>query len=123
MTVAEDHLKQIITAAISESTAGLKLSIDETRAAVAEVHERLAFGDRRMDGLADGLAKNNADTAATRKSSAEMQEAFDFAKRGLAFIGACASFIGKVVTWVVKVGIPIGTAYAVVKGWKWPWTK
>lgn len=83
----------------------------------SSIKQRLSDGDAVMQSLREELTANS-------KSTEEVREAFEFAKKGLKFIGSAAAFIGRVVTWAVKVGVPVGAAYAAIKDlhW-WPWNK
>lgn len=105
-----------VKAAMFDATKEISESLRHILADQDSIKSRLAEGDAVMQSLRDELTANS-------KSTEEVREAFEFAKKGLKFIGSAAAFIGRVVTWAVKVGVPLGAAYAAIRGWKWPWTK
>lgn len=92
-------------------------------AGLSTINKQLKTGESRMDTLAHGIDGLASKQDLNNRKTDEMYEAFDFAKRGLAFIGAFAAFIGRVVTWAVKVGVPLTGAYMAIRGFKWPWNK
>lgn len=117
--MAADNLHAIeiaVKAAMFDATKEIAAQLTQILDEQADIKSRLADGDSVMKSL-------RAELTANSKSTEEVREAFDFAKKGLKFIGSTAAFIGRLATWAVKVGVPLGTAYAVIRGWKWPWTK
>lgn len=114
MTLTDTHLQDIVTAAVAEATRELTQSVNELHVSVADMRDQLTFGDQRMATIEGDLKKNSLETSATRDASAEMLEAFNFAKRGIRVIG----WIGSVIGWVITKAWPVWGPIAAYFGWK-----
>jgi hypothetical protein len=77
--------------------------------AIAPVNLQLQTGEKRMDTLTSGITDLREKLEKNNESTEEIREAFDFAKKGLVFMGA----IGNGMKWVAGIVVAILGLYAV----------